>query len=550
MVSIRMLKICDKSICKPLELIFKSCIKHGKFPNEWKMANVVPVHRKSDKQILENYRPVSSLPICGKVFERLIYNSLFEYFIQNDLISPYQSGFKPGDSCTNQLIFITHEIYQSFDDGFEVRGVFLDICKAFDKVWHDGLIYKLKQNGVAGDLLDTLTNFLKERKQRVVLNGQYSTWKNVEAGVPQGSILGPLLFLLYINDLPENLGSNPKLFADDTSLFSVIRNKHLSAQNLNEDLNKINHWAFQWKISFNPDPSKQAQEVIFSRKLQKLIYPPLHFNNIAVTQSTTQKHLGILLDVQLDFQGHLRNIYSKVNKTIGLLRKLHNTLPRLPLLTIYKSFIRPHLDYGDIIYDQAYTALFHQKIESVQYNSALAITGAIRGTSKEKNYHELGLESLEKRRWYRKLCCFYKIFRSQSPQYLFNIIPTSVRPYNIRNANNIPQFKVKHIFFKNSFFPSVVIEWNKLDLNICNSEDLFIFKKKLLEYIRPSGNSVFNCHNPKGIKLLTRLRLGLSHLREHKFKHGFLDSLNPICSCGQNIEASTHFLLHCSNYSN
>ena len=137
------------------------------------MANVVPVHKKSDKQILENYRPVSLLPICGKVFERLIYNSLFEYFIQNDLISPYQSGFKPGDSCTNQLISITHEIYHSFDNGFEVRGVFLDISEAFDKVWHNGLIYKIKQNGVAGDLLDTLTNFLKERKQRVILNCQY-----------------------------------------------------------------------------------------------------------------------------------------------------------------------------------------------------------------------------------------------------------------------------------------------------------------------------------------------------------------------------------------
>ena len=119
-----------------------------------------PVHKKSDKQILKNYRPVSLLPICGKVFERLIYNSLFEYFIENDLISPNQSGFKPGDSCTNQLISITHEIYQSFDDGFEVRGVFLDISKAFDKVWYNGLIYKLKQNEVAGDLLDTLTNFL------------------------------------------------------------------------------------------------------------------------------------------------------------------------------------------------------------------------------------------------------------------------------------------------------------------------------------------------------------------------------------------------------
>ena len=158
------------------------------------------------------------------------------------------------------------------------------------------------------------------------------------------------------------------------------------------------------------------------------------------------------------FKGISRTYTVKVNKTIGLLRKFHNDLPRFSLLVIYKSFIRPHLDYGDIIFDQKYTASFHKKIESVQYKSALAITSAIRGTSKEKLYHELSLETLQKRRWYRKLCCFCKTFRNQSSKYLFNIIPTSVRPYNTRNANNIPQFKVKHIFFQNSMFLSVVIE--------------------------------------------------------------------------------------------
>ena len=176
MISIRMLKLCGKSICKPLDLIFQSCIKQGKFPTEWKKANVVPVHKKGDKQILKNYRPVSLLPICGKIFERLIYNNLFEYFIENDLISQNQSGFKPADSCINQLISIAHEIYQSFDDGLEVRRVFLDISKAFDKVWHEGFIYKLKQNGIKSNLLDTLTNFLNDRKQRVFLNGQHLKW--------------------------------------------------------------------------------------------------------------------------------------------------------------------------------------------------------------------------------------------------------------------------------------------------------------------------------------------------------------------------------------
>ena len=186
-------------------------MKTGNFPSEWRKANVVPVHKKGNKQILENYRPVSLLPICGKILERLIYNSLFEFFNANELISSNQSVFKPGDSCINQLLSITHEIYKSFDDGYEVRGVFLDISKAFDKVWHNGLIYKLKQNGVSGDLLNLIIDFLDARKQRVVLNGQYSSWASVKAGVPQGSILGPLFLLVFINDLSDNLISNPKL---------------------------------------------------------------------------------------------------------------------------------------------------------------------------------------------------------------------------------------------------------------------------------------------------------------------------------------------------
>ena len=144
---------------------------------------------KKVTNILKNYRPVSLLPICGKIFERLLYNRLYEYFIENELISSSQPGFKPGDSCINQLLSITHDIYQSLDNGFEVRVVFLDISKAFDKVWHKGLIYKLKQNRVAGNLLNTVTDFLKDRKHRVLLNGQNSTWVNVEAGVPQVQFL-------------------------------------------------------------------------------------------------------------------------------------------------------------------------------------------------------------------------------------------------------------------------------------------------------------------------------------------------------------------------
>ena len=171
-----------------------------------------------------------------------------------------------------------------------------------------------------------------------------------------------------------------------------------------------------------------------------------------------------------------------------------------------------------------------------------------RRTSKEKLFEELGLESLQHRWWYRKLCCFYKILKDQSPKYLFNIIPKLNRPYPTRNANNIPHFKVKHSFFKNIFFPSVILEWNKLDPEIQNAPSLNIFKNNILKFIRSTANKIFGCHNLKGIKYLTRLRLGLSHLHEHKFKNNFRDKLNPFCTCGCDVENTCHFLLHCPNF--
>ena len=167
MFSIRMLKICNDSISKHLKLIFKSSIESRKIPIEWKKANVAPVHKQNYQQLIENYRPILLLPVCGKILERIIYNKMFKFFSENELISHNQSGFKPGDSCINQLLCITHNIYQSLDDDSETRDTFLDISKAFDKVWHEGLLFKLKQDGISGNLLNVTTNFLYQRKQEL-----------------------------------------------------------------------------------------------------------------------------------------------------------------------------------------------------------------------------------------------------------------------------------------------------------------------------------------------------------------------------------------------
>ena len=157
---------------------------------------------------------------------------------------------------------------------------------------------------------------MPNRKQRVVLNGKYSSWTNIEAGVPQGSILGPLFFLIYINDLSDNLITNPKLFADDTSLFSIVHDPNATANDLNNDLAKINDWAYQWKMNFNPDPSKQAQEVIFSRKIKSQNHSCLHFNNNPINQTPSQKHLGMYLDLKLDY----------LKLFLGVIQSLHNLM--------------------------------------------------------------------------------------------------------------------------------------------------------------------------------------------------------------------------------
>ena len=182
----------------------------------------------NDKQLVDNCQPISLLPIFGKIFEKIIFNRIYDFLLKEELLNPNQSGFRPSDSCINQLLAITHEIFEAFDCNppLEVRSVFLDISKAFDKVWHEGLLYKLKSMGISGELYNLLENYLSGRLQRVILNGQTSSWRPILAGVPQGSILGPLLFLIYINDLPNKLKSNAKFFTDNTYLFAIVRDEN------------------------------------------------------------------------------------------------------------------------------------------------------------------------------------------------------------------------------------------------------------------------------------------------------------------------------------
>jgi len=294
---------------------------------------------------------------------------------------------------------------------------------------------------------------------------------------------------------------------------------------------------------------KPAQEVVFSRKKQSQSHPTISLNNVHVERASQQKHLGIILDEKLNFKQHVDNAILKINKGISVIKKLCHTLPRKSLLTIlYKAFLRPLIDYGDIIYDQPNNETFCEKLKSVQYKAALAITGAIQGTSREKIYQELGLESLKNRRWYKRLCCMFKIINEEAPKYLVNLLPKSNQTIVTRNSN-IPAFYCRTDCFKYSFFPSTLRDWFNLNDYIKNSESIAVFKKRLLSNIRPIKNNIYNIFDPIGLKLLTRLRLGFSHLNEHRFRHNFQDCLNPLCTCSLETEDTIHYLLHCLHFS-
>ena len=542
-ISIAMLQLCPKEVARPLCIIFNQCMANGVYPQSWKQANVQPVHKKNGRQDKTNYRPISLLPICGKIFEKIVFDSIYSFLLENNLLSENQSGFRPGDSTINQLLAITTEIYNSFETLNETRAVFLDMSKAFDKVWHEALIFKMRKNGINGNLLNSLTNYLTNRKQRVVLNGIESPWEDIDSGVPQGSVLGPLLFLIYINDLTDNISANVKLFADDSSLFiKVLRDTQMTGSNITRahdtlmaDLKTITLWANTYKMKFNPDITKQAIEVVFSTKYIKGDHPLLSFNGIPVARKESTKHIGMVLDSKLSFREHILEGIEKAKKGLSLMKFLSKFVNRKTLELTYSMHVRPHLEYGDIIFHNCTSALM-DSLESIQYQAGIIATGCWQKTNRKKLYDELGWESLKDRRKFRRLSHYYKIINNETPPYL--------RSYTL----DTPPDPSKSKRYKRTFFPDCFNEWNILEQSIKNSNNLNIFKSKLIKTIRPTKKGYFGITDKHGVKQIACLRVEHSDLRAHRFSKSFNCS-SPICSCGVEDETVDHYLLRCSLFS-
>ena len=342
----RLLREAGQSIVPSLTRLINLSLTLAKVPKSWKTANVIPLFKKGEKSDITNYRPVSLLPSVSKILERIVFKSVYNYIKDNHLLSPHQSGFQCGDSTINQLSFLYHTFCEALDHKKEVRIVFCDISKAFDRVWHDGLLYKIKKFGIAGNLLNWFTDYLSERYQRVIIRGQESNFGLIKAGVPQGSVLGPLLFLIYINDITSVTECNIKLFADDTILYIDIDNPVAAANSMNNDLQNIEKWADQWLINFSPAKTK-----LMTCSFKNSAREPIRFGNEQLTDVTSHKHLGLTLSKNLSWTVHIRTILDSVASMSNVLKRLKYVIDRKSIETIYFSFMRPKLEYASHIWD-------------------------------------------------------------------------------------------------------------------------------------------------------------------------------------------------------
>ena len=359
------------------------------------------------------------------------------------------------------MTFLYDSFCEALDDGKEIRVVFCDISKAFDRVWHRGLFCKLKAAGVTSTALKWFQSYLSNRKQRVVLPGVLSDWKSIKAGVPQGSILGPLLFLIFINDIVSDINSNIRLFADDTTLYIIVENPQSAAIVLNADMQKIDSWADMWLVKFNPSKS---ESFIVSRKLNKPYHPPIYMGNTQISEVNTHKHLGIILSHDCSWHAHIEYIKEKAWQRINIMRRLKFVLDRKSLEIIYLSFTRPVLEYGDTIWENC-TQYEKKELDKIQNEAPRIVTGATVLVSLQSLYQEVGWESLQDRRLKHKLNLFFKMQHDLTPLYLSSLVPPSISEttrYNLRNADDYTTLNCRTQLYYTSFVPSVIREWNAL----------------------------------------------------------------------------------------
>ena len=433
------------------------------------------------------------------------------------------------------------------DDKYSIQFVFFDLSKAFDRVWHEGLIYKLRLFGINGSLLAWFQNYLSDRQQRVVLGGKLSAWKPISAGVPQGSVLGPLLFLIFIDDLAKLIQSSKKLFADDTSIYRILKIEH-DFRVLCHDFNNIAGWETNSAQKFNRDKTESLL-ITLKRDEPLAQQQQLIFKNQPIKKVEHHKHLGVTFSSNAVWYEHILTICKTASQRIDMMRGLKYKLTRKALQVIYFSFVRPVFEYADVVWGHAPRhQIYYDLLEKLQLEAARIVTGTNRSMSRVKLYEETSWEPLSIRREKHRLILFYKMVNGMAPSHLANLLP-GVRHsrYNLRNLNNLNQPFCRTETYRQSFIPATTKDWNSLPQNITSAATLGIFKLRLDKHYRTSKVPPYyylGCRNINA--LLACIRNGVSRLNDDLFRNHVAD--NPYCRCGDARETAIHYLFECPLY--
>lgn len=473
----RLLKLCAYELADIFTLLFQSSLNQGKVPHDWKKAHIMPLFKKGERTNAENYRPVSLTSIASKLLEHIIHSNIMDHLDRFDVLKDSQHGFRQKRSCESQLITTINDFSECLNSKGQIDAVLLDFSKAFDKVDHEGLIFKLENLGVRHSLLFWIKSFLIGREQRVLVDGKQSSSKPVLSGVPQGTVLGPLLFLIYINDISNKLspGTSIRLFADDSLLYRRINNPSDSVI-LQNDLNKLQSWEQEWKMEFHPG---KCQLLRITNKSKQFIPSDYFIHHTKLEMSDSAKYLGVIIDSRLNWKYQCQNVCKKANKVLAFLRRnIHSCPPHIKNHCV-NSLVKPVLEYGSVVWDP-HQMIHKEKLEEVQKRAARFVTGNYifeHGNTK-KNMKKLEWEPLEERRARSKVTTFFK-----ARQKLIEI-PLNHLNINVRNRRKfashnyaVPVSTIdSHL---HSFYPSTIRLWNRLPAELHECADTEIFKSKL-----------------------------------------------------------------------
>ena len=470
----KVLSECKHELCNPLSIVFNQSLKEGAIPNDWKLAIVTPLFKKGSKKDPSNYRPISLTSVICKVLETLIRNRIMEYLSENHLLADEQYGFRPGRSCAVQLLEILEEWTKLLDEGVPIDVIYLDFSKAFDSVSHSHLLYKLHKLGIQGKLLEWLESFLSERQQRVRIGSSLSSWAPVVSGVPQGSVLGPILFLCFINDLPDVVSGIVKIFADDTKIYSHVPNQDL-CDKLQTDLDNLCKWSDEWKLSFNV---KKCKVLHIGKNNSNCRYsmPDKDGNYIYVEPVQTEKDLGVTFDENLSFEDHISNITSKAQGVLSLIHRSFEYLDKEMFLTLYKSLIRPILEYGSCVWSP-FQKKDIKKIEDIQ-KRATKLVSSVADMPYEQRLKELGLVTLEYRRDRADMLQIYKSLHgldSLKWDNMFQLNQSNLRGHFLKFTPK----KCNRNRRLNSFSQRTIHYWNNLSNETINAKSINSFKSLL-----------------------------------------------------------------------